>query len=50
LLPDKGWEVQLVSDKQVEGFPAQSLEPSLEHAYVYLLEYKLGERREDVSP
>lgn len=47
---DKGWEVQLVSDKPVEGYSAQPLEPSLEHAYVYLLEYKLGERRENDSP
>jgi ABC-2 type transport system ATP-binding protein len=44
-----GWEVTLVSDKGVEGYPAQPLEPTLEHAYVYLLEYKLGERREDDS-
>jgi len=46
---EKGWEVQLVSDKRVEGYQGEPLEPSLEHAYVYLLEYKLGERWEGNS-
>lgn len=44
---ENGWEVQLVSDTAVQDYPAVSLEPNLEHAYVYLLEYKLGERLEE---
>ena len=39
---EKGWEVQIVSEKQ-DGFNGKPLEPNLEHAYVYFLEYKLGE-------
>jgi len=41
---EKGWEVQVVSDKLDDGYQGEPLEPNLEHAYVYLLEYKLGER------
>jgi ABC-2 type transport system ATP-binding protein len=41
---EKGWEVQIVSDKPLDGYASEPLEPNLEHAYVYLLEYKLGER------
>jgi len=38
-----GWEVQIVTDKlnDLEGKP---IEPNLEHAYVYYLEHKLGEK------
>ena len=41
---EKGWEVQVVSNEPVDGYQGEPLEPSLEHAYVYLLEYRLGER------
>ncbi len=36
-----GWEVQLVSDAG-DGFKGERIEPNLEHAYVYYLEYVLG--------
>lgn len=35
---DEGWEVQLVGD-QLEAKNATEIEPSLEHAYVYFMEY-----------
>ena len=35
-----GWEVQVVAD-QIEGYSAKSIDPDLEHAYVYFMEYKL---------
>lgn len=35
---DEGWEVQLVGD-QLEAKNAIEIEPSLEHAYVYFMEY-----------
>lgn len=35
---DEGWEVQLVGD-QLEAKNAVEIEPSLEHAYVYFMEY-----------
>jgi len=38
---DKGWDVQVVSES-VDDFPAQSIEPNLEHAYVYFLEHTVG--------
>jgi ABC-type multidrug transport system ATPase subunit len=34
-----GWEVQVVAD-QIDGFKAEKIHPSLEHAYVYFMEYK----------
>jgi len=36
-----GWEVQVVSDK-LEDFPGKQIDPNLEHAYVYFMEYELG--------
>ncbi len=40
-----GWEVEVVGDN-MNGYKASPIEPNLEHAYVYLMEYKLGERHE----
>jgi len=37
-----GWEVHVVCDK-LNGFKGKSVEPNLEHAYVYFLEYTLGQ-------
>ena len=39
---ENGWEVQVVADK-LEGFPGKQVDPNLEHAYVYFMEYELGE-------
>lgn len=39
----KGWEVQVVADK-LDGFSGKLIEPNLEHAYVYFMEYKLGQQ------
>ena len=36
-----GWEVQVVADK-LEEFPGKQVDPNLEHAYVYFMEYELG--------
>ncbi len=39
---EKGWEVQVVADK-LEDFPGKQIDPNLEHAYVYFMEYELGQ-------
>lgn len=39
----KGWEVQVVADT-LDGFSGKLIEPNLEHAYVYFMEYKLGQQ------
>ena len=39
---EKGWEVQVVADK-LDGFPGKKIDPNLEHAYVYFMEYELGQ-------
>ena len=36
-----GWEVQIVADK-LEDFPGKQIDPNLEHAYVYFMEYEVG--------
>ncbi|UCG28265.1 MAG: ABC transporter ATP-binding protein [Bacteroidales bacterium] len=36
---EEGWEVQVVADK-IDGFRAERIYPSLEHAYVYFMEYQ----------
>jgi len=41
-----GWDVQVVSEK-MDGFDGRQIEPTLEHAYVYFLEYTLGESFEE---
>jgi len=38
-----GWEVQIVTDK-LNDIPGKPIEPNLEHAYVYFLENRLGEK------
>lgn len=38
---ESGWEVQVVADK-LEDFPGKQIDPNLEHAYVYFIEYELG--------
>lgn len=38
---ESGWEVQVVADK-LEDFPGKQIDPNLEHAYVYFMEYELG--------
>ncbi len=38
---EKGWEVQVVADA-LQGFAGEEIEPSLEHAYVYRMEYGLN--------
>jgi len=43
---EKGWEVQIVSEKP-DGFDGVAIEPNLEHAYVYYLEYILGQSWND---
>lgn len=43
---ERGWEVQIVSEKP-DGFDGVPIEPSLEHAYVYYLEYVLGQSWDD---
>lgn len=37
-----GWEVQVVADK-LDNFPGKQIDPNLEHAYVYFMEYELGQ-------
>jgi ABC-type multidrug transport system ATPase subunit len=39
---ENGWEVQVVADK-LEEFPGKSIDPNLEHAYVYFMEYEIGQ-------
>jgi ABC-type multidrug transport system ATPase subunit len=38
---ETGWEVQVVAD-QIDGFTAEKIQPNLEHAYVYFMEYEQG--------
>jgi ABC-type multidrug transport system ATPase subunit len=37
---ESGWEVQIVSDEKPD-YPAESIIPNIEHAYVYFMEHKL---------
>ena len=39
---ENGWEVQVVTEK-LDGHNGVSIEPNLEHAYVYFLESTLGQ-------
>jgi len=43
---EDGWEVQIVADK-LDGYPANPIDPNLEHAYVYFMEYELGQAWHD---
>jgi len=38
---ESGWEVQVVTDK-LDDYPGKQIDPNLEHAYVYFMEYELG--------
>ena len=40
---ERGWELQVVSDKFDGAFQGEQIEPNLEHAYVHFLETNLGE-------
>lgn len=42
---DEGWEVDVVAD-QLNGYDAEELDPNLEHAYMYFMEYILQEELE----
>ena len=37
-----GWEVQVVAG-QLDDYPGKTIDPTLEHAYVYFMEYQLHE-------
>lgn len=39
---ENGWEVQVVADK-LNGFNGKTIEPNLEHAYVYFMRYNQGQ-------
>jgi len=38
---ENGWEVQVVAD-ELKGFHGKEIDPNLEHAYVYRMEYGLN--------
>ncbi|MCP3930245.1 MAG: ABC transporter ATP-binding protein [Bacteroidetes bacterium] len=40
VMMEKGWKVTVVGD-EVEGYEAEALQPNLEHAYVYFVEYTM---------
>jgi len=39
---ETGWEVGVVADT-LEGYPGKLIDPNLEHAYVYFMEFELGQ-------
>lgn len=39
---ENGWDVQVVADN-VEDFSGKTIDPNLEHAYVYFMEYEQGQ-------
>jgi len=43
---ENGWEVQIVAD-ELKEFPGKQIDPNLEHAYVYFMEYELGQKWND---
>lgn len=45
---DKGWEVQVVAD-ELREYPGNSIEPNLEHAYVYRMEFGLNGNQDHYS-
>ncbi len=47
---EAGWEVQVVADK-LDDYPGKAIDPTLEHAYVYFMEYQLHEEwnKDDVG-
>lgn len=38
---ESGWEVEVVAES-LDTYPGKPIEPNLEHAYVYFMEYRLG--------
>ena len=38
---ENGWEVEVVA-QQINGYAAEPVDPNLEHAYVYFMEYEVG--------
>jgi len=40
---EEGWEVQIVADELI-GFKGKQIDPNLEHAYVYRMEYGLNNK------
>ena len=40
---DRGWEVQLVAD-ELDGYKGKKIEPNLEHAYVYFMEFGIDQK------
>jgi ABC-type multidrug transport system ATPase subunit len=38
---ESGWEVEVVAEN-LDTYPGKPIDPNLEHAYVYFMEYKLG--------
>jgi ABC-2 type transport system ATP-binding protein len=43
---ENGWEVEVVADK-LDGYQAESIDPNLEHAYMYFMEYVLNNNYEN---
>ncbi|NOZ60367.1 MAG: ABC transporter ATP-binding protein [Calditrichaeota bacterium] len=43
---ENGWEVQIVADK-LDDFPGKQIDPNLEHAYVYFMEFEMGQKWND---
>ncbi|MDZ7374964.1 MAG: ABC transporter ATP-binding protein, partial [candidate division KSB1 bacterium] len=39
---ERGWEVEVVAE-ELDSYAAEPVEPNLEHAYVYFMEYRLRE-------
>ena len=43
---EDGWEVEVVADT-LDGYQAESIDPNLEHAYMYFMEYVLNNNNEN---
>lgn len=43
---ETGWDVEVVAEK-LDGHPGKKIDPDLEHAYVYFMEYKVGHHLEE---
>ncbi|MCF8241803.1 MAG: ABC transporter ATP-binding protein [Melioribacteraceae bacterium] len=42
---ENGWDVEVVADK-IDDYPADIIEPNLEHAYIYFMEFVLAQHVE----
>lgn len=40
---ERGWDLEVVAEN-VNGFTAENIEPNLEHAYVYFVEYQINKK------